>query len=126
MENVGTPITIFKTVADYQLELSVVKNEGEIKLMLSLVDWGGGTIHFLTDCRFLAVNRRVLENEIKHLSEILCDRYSDVYLGDDYNAGIYKYFALFDLEKVWEELGYEPTRDVTFFQYGEEIRNWER
>ena len=105
------------------VRVSIITYKGEPHLALSYIDWSGSEVQYLTDCRYIAISRE-WEHDITKLREGLCSYYGSIYLGDDYTAGIYKKYALFDLECVWRDLDHEPTREVNFTQYREEIYNW--
>ena len=93
-------------------------------LKVSLMDWGGFEVSFLTEDRYIAINRKVCRKDLVKLSLNLRAYYGDdVDLSNDYTAGVWKRYALFDLEKVWEDMGHSIIGD--FQVYHDKVRNWE-
>lgn len=115
-------------IKGYSLRLSIVETkEYGIMLKVVLTDWGGFEISFFTDCNYLVINRRVCSKELVKLQIEL-----PVYYGYDcdltfvHTRNVFKDFALFDVSRVWQELGYIPTKKYNLAEIRKEISTWEK
>lgn len=115
-------------IKGYSLRLSIVNTEeNDIMLKVSLMGYGGYEISFFTDSNYLVINRKVCSNELVKLQVELPTYYGyDCDLTFVHTKNVFQDFALFDVSKVWKELGYIPTRKYNLAEIRKEIANWEK
>lgn len=120
--------TIEHIIKGYTLRLSIVKTEEHgIMLKVALMFWGGFEIAFFTDSNYLVINRKVCSNELVKLQvELPCYYGYDCDLTFVHTKNVFQDFALFNVERVWTELGYIPTKKYNLAEIRKEIATWEK
>lgn len=115
-------------IKGYCLRLSIVNTEEHgIMLKVSLMGYGGYEISFFTDSNYLVINRKVCSNELVKLQVELPTYYGyDCDLTFIHTKNVFQDFALFDVERIWAELGYIPTRKYNLAEIRKVIANWEK
>lgn len=115
-------------IKGYSLRLSIVNTEENgIMLKVSLMGYGGYEISFFTDSNYLVINRKVCSNELVKLQVELPTYYGyDCDLTFIHTKNVFQDFALFNVERIWAELGYIPTRKYKLAEIRKIIANWEK
>ena len=97
-----------------RLRVAIVDTDNGIMLKVALMDWGGFEVAYFTKTRYLAVHRTICGKDLARLCVELRSYYGDECdLTSRYTKGVFADYGLFDVSKVWEELGYSPTENIT-------------
>lgn len=120
--------TIEHLIKGYTLRLSIVNTEEDgILLKIALMYYGGFEIAFGTNSNYLVINRKICSNELVKLQVELPAYYGDECdLSFVHTKDVFADFALFDVSKVWEELGYAPQKVYNLAEIRKEISTWEK
>ena len=98
-----------------RLRVAIVNTDNGIMLKIALIDWGGFEVAYFTKTRYLAVHRTICGKDLSRLCvELRCYYGDSADLTSTYTKGVFADYGLFDVSKVWEELGYTPTENATF------------
>ena len=98
-----------------RLRVAIVNTDNGIMLKIALIDWGGFEVAYFTKTRYLAVHRTICGKDLSRLCVELRSYYgAGADLTSIYTKGVFADYGLFDVSKVWEELGYTPTENATF------------
>lgn len=103
-------------VSGHRIEVSIVKRDNEILLKISPMNWDGKSlVGFFTKTKYLCVHRTLCSKELARFCKELPLYYGeDCDLSSRYTKGIFADYGLFDISKIWEELGYSPTEKIYF------------
>lgn len=120
--------TIEHLVKGYTLRLSIVNTEEDgILLKVALMYYGGFEISFGTNSNYLVINRKICRNELAKLQVELPTYYGyDCDLTFVHTKNVFADFALFDVSKIWRELGYAPQKVYNLAEIRKEISIWEK
>lgn len=106
--------TLKSHITGDRLRVAIVDTDNGIMLKVALMDWGGFEVAYFTKTRYLAVHRTICGKDLVKLCIELCGYYGDECdLTSRYTKGVFADYGLFDVSKVWEELGYSPTENIT-------------
>jgi hypothetical protein len=107
----------------YRLTISIVATDYGRMLKIT-IDYGGDNkISFFTDSKWFIIERRIFANELDKIKKDLCKRYGDnCDLSNNHKHGLFKDYALFDVEKIWNDFGYLPTRKFNLFEFWKDIK----
>jgi hypothetical protein len=109
-----------------RLRVAIVNTDNGIMLKIALIDWGGFEVAYFTKTRYLAVHRTICSKDLARLCvELRCYYGDETDLTSTYTKGVFADYGLFDVSKVWEELGYDPTEKVSFSEIRNLIAEWE-
>lgn len=97
-----------------RFRIAIVDTDNGIMLKVALMDWGGFEVAYFTKTRYLAVHRTICGKDLARLCVELRSYYGDECdLTSRYTKGVFADYGVFDVSKVWEELGYSPTENIT-------------
>ena len=97
-----------------RLRVAIVDTDNGIMLKVALIDWGGFEVAYFTKTRYLAAHRTICGKDLAKLCVELRSYYGDdCDLTSRYTKGVFADYGLFDVSKVWEELGCSPTENIT-------------
>lgn len=115
-------------IKGYSLRLSIVNTqEYGIMLKVSLMSYGGYEVGFFTNSNYLVINRKICRNELVKLQVELPTYYGyDCDLTFIHTKNVFADFALFDVSKIWRDLGYTPQKVYNLAEIRKEISTWEK
>ena len=97
-----------------RLRVAIVDTDNGIMLKVALMDWGGFEVAYFTKTRYLAVHRTICGKDLARFCVELRSYYGDECdLTSRYTKGVFADYGVFDVSKVWKELGYSPTEKIT-------------
>ena len=110
-----------------RLRVAIVNTDNGIMLKIALIDWGGFEVAYFTKTRYLAVHRTICGKDLSRLCvELRCYYGDETDLTSTYTKGVFADYGLFDVSKVWEELGYIPTEKLSLSEFRTLIAEWEQ
>lgn len=110
-----------------RLRVAIVDTDNGIMLKVALMDWGGFEVAYFTKTRYIAVHRTICGKDLSRLCvELRCYYGDETDLTSTYTKGVFADYGLFDVSKVWEELGYTPTEELSLSEFRTLIAEWEK
>lgn len=110
-----------------RLRVAIVDTDNGIMLKVALMDWGGFEVAYFTKTRYLAVHRTICGKDLSRLCvELRCYYGDETDLTSTYTKGVFADYGVFDVSKVWEELGYTPTEELSLSEFRTLIAEWEK
>lgn len=108
-------------VLGQSLRISIVDTTDKGRMLeISIADWGGFFTSFYTDTRYLAVHRTICGKDLNKIAIELRAYYGEeVDLTSKYNKGVFGTYGVFDVAKIWKELGYTPTKNMNLSQFAD-------
>ena len=107
----------------YRLKIAIVATDNGRMLKITIDYRCKYNISFFTDSKWLALERRIFVNELNKIKKDLCKRYgNNCDLSNTHKHGLFKDYALFDVEKIWHDFGYLPSKKMNLFEFWKDIK----